>query len=144
MFLGVFAGSGGIADLQQLLARADLGAWGTLALILLITFLAGFVLDVISIMLILVPLAMPIVSNLGFDPIWFSIMLLLMMQTSLLTPPMAGAIFYFRAIAPSEIMLRDMYRGVVPFIALHFAVLALVIAFPALALWLPTKLLGFD
>jgi tripartite ATP-independent transporter DctM subunit len=144
MFLGVFAGSGGLAALQEILARAELGAWGTLALILLITFVAGFVLDTISIMLILVPLAMPIVANLGFDPVWFSIMLLLMMQTSLLTPPMAGAIFYFRAIAPPEIKLRDMYRGVVPFIALHFVVLALLIAFPALALWLPSKLLGFD
>ena len=144
MFLGVFAGSGGLAAMQELLAQAGLGAWGTLALILLITFLAGFVLDTISIMLILVPLAMPIIAGLGFDPIWFSILLLLMMQTSLLTPPMAGAIFYFRAIAPPEITLRDMYRGVVPFIALHFVVLALLVAFPALALWLPSKLLGFD
>jgi len=144
MFLGVFAGSGGLAAMQELLAQAGLGAWGTLALILLITFLAGFVLDTISIMLILVPLAMPIIAGLGFDPIWFSILLLLMMQTSLLTPPMAGAIFYFRAIAPPEITLRDMYRGVVPFIALHFIVLALLVVFPALALWLPYKLLGFD
>jgi TRAP-type mannitol/chloroaromatic compound transport system permease large subunit len=144
MFLGVFAGSGGLLALQELLAQADLGRWGTLALILFITFIAGFVLDLISIMLILVPLAMPIVANLGFDPIWFSITLLLMMQTSLLTPPMAGAIFYFRAIAPPEITLRDMYRGVVPFIVLHFVVLALVIAFPSLALWLPSRLLGFD
>jgi len=144
MFLGVFAGSGGLLALQELLAQADLGRWGTLALILFITFIAGFVLDLISIMLILVPLAMPIVANLGFDPIWFSITLLLMMQTSLLTPPMAGAIFYFRAIAPPEITLRDMYRGVVPFIVLHFVVLALVITFPSLALWLPSRLLGFD
>jgi tripartite ATP-independent transporter DctM subunit len=144
MFLGVFAGSGGLFALQELLAQADLGRWGTLALILFITFVAGFVLDLISIMLILVPLAMPIVVDLAFDPIWFSITLLLMMQTSLLTPPMAGAIFYFRAIAPPEITLRDMYRGVVPFIALHFVVLALIIAYPSLALWLPSKLLGFD
>ncbi len=126
------------------LAQAELDAWGTLSMILMITFLAGFVLDPISIMLILVPLAIPIVTNLGFDTIWFSIMLLLMMQTSLLTPPMAGAIFYFRAIAPPEIKLRDMYRGVVPFIALHFVVLALIIVFPSIALWLPTKLLGFN
>ena len=87
---------------------------------------------------------MPIIANLGFDPVWFSITLLIMMQTSLLTPPMAGAIFYFRAIAPPEITLRDMYRGVVPFIVLHFVVLGLIIAFPEIALWLPSQLLGFD
>ena len=142
MFAGVFAGAGGLLALQELLAQSQLGAWGTLILILLITFVAGFVLDLISIMLILVPLALPIVKAYGFDPLWFSIALLVMMQTSMLTPPMAGAIFYFRAIAPPEITLRDMYRGVVPFVLLHFVVLALLIAFPSLALWLPSVLLG--
>jgi tripartite ATP-independent transporter DctM subunit len=144
MFSGVFAGTGGLIALQNLLAQANLGPWGTVSLILLITFVAGFVLDLISIMLILVPLAIPIVTGLGFDAVWFCIALLIMMQTSLLTPPLAGAIFYFRAIAPQEITLRDMYRGVVPFIALHFIVLVLIVAFPSLALWLPSVLLGFD
>ncbi|MDP6708747.1 MAG: TRAP transporter large permease subunit [Alphaproteobacteria bacterium] len=144
MFGGVFVSAGGLVALNELLAAAAFGPWGTLWLILLVTFVAGFVLDLISIMLVLVPIALPIVTGYGFDPIWFSIALLLMMQTSLLTPPMAGAIFYFRAIAPDEIRLRDMYRGVVPFIALHFVVLALVMLFPDLALWLPEKLLGFE
>ena len=144
MFAGVFAGAGGLLAVQNMLADSALGPWGTVGLILLITFIAGFVIDLISIMLILVPLAMPIVTGLGFDPVWFCIALLIMMQTSMLTPPMAGAIFYFRAIAPPEIALRDMYRGVIPFIALHFGVLALIIAFPSIALWLPSVLLGFD
>jgi tripartite ATP-independent transporter DctM subunit len=144
MFLGVFAGAGGLILLQQFFAESGFGAAGTVAIILGITFIAGFVLDPISIMLILVPLAMPIVKSLGFDPLWFSIMLLIMIQTSLLTPPMAGAIFYFRTIAPPEIKLRDMYRGVIPFILLHFIVLGLLIAFPQIALWLPSVLLGFD
>ena len=144
MFAGVFAGAGGLLAVQNMLADADLGPWGTVWLILIVTFVAGFVIDLISIMLILVPLAMPIVTGLGFDPVWFCIALLIMMQTSMLTPPMAGAIFYFRAIAPPEITLRDMYRGVVPFILLHFAVLAVIIAFPSVALWLPSALLGFD
>jgi tripartite ATP-independent transporter DctM subunit len=144
MFAGVFAGAGGLLAVQNMLADAALGPWGTVWLILLVTFVAGFVIDLISIMLILVPLAMPIVTGLGFDPVWFCIALLIMMQTSMLTPPMAGAIFYFRAIAPPEITLRDMYRGVVPFILLHFAVLAVIIAFPSVVLWLPSALLGFD
>ena len=57
---------------------------------------------------------------------------------------MAGAIFYLRAIAPPEITLRDMYRGMTPFILLHFVVLGLVMVFPELALWLPEILLDFD
>ena len=144
MFAGVFAAAGGLIALQNLLEQSQLGAWGTLTVILLVTFVAGFVLDLISIMLILVPLSMPIIKSFGFDPLWYCIALLIMMQTSMLTPPMAGAIFYFRAIAPPEITLRDMYRGVVPFIALHFVVLALLIAFPSLALWLPKVLLGVN
>jgi tripartite ATP-independent transporter DctM subunit len=144
MFGGVFVGAGGQTALVALLDAANLGAWGTLALILAIVFVAGFVMDLISIMLVLVPMALPIVTGFGFDPVWFAIALLMMMQTSLLTPPMAGAIFYFRAIAPPEITLGHMYRGVVPFILMHFVVLGLLLAFPALALWLPGELLHFD
>lgn len=142
MFSGVFAAAGGLTALQSVLVDSQLGSWGSLLLILFVTFIAGFVIDLITIMLIFVPLAMPIIKSFGFDPLWFSITLLIMMQTSMLTPPMAGAIFYFRAIAPPEITLRDMYRGVIPFVALHFMVLALLFAFPWLALWLPTVLLG--
>ncbi len=79
----------------------------------------------------------------GFDAIWFCILFLVVIQTSYLTPPMAPSIFYLRAITPESITLRHMYRGVVPFIALEIATLGLVMAFPALALWLPEQLLGF-
>ena len=143
MFSGVFAGIGGMVAMQQLVEQADLGAWGTMWLILILTFFAGFVLDVISVILIVIPIALPLMAGFGFDLTWFSVLLLIMLQTSLLTPPMAGAIFYLRAVAPPEIKLRDMYRGVVPFILLHFVILGLVIAFPGLALWLPSVVLGY-
>ena len=144
MFSGVFIGLGGLVMVESLLEAAGLAAWGTMLLVLLLTFVAGFVMDLISIMLILVPITMPLVAGYGFEPVWFLILLLIMMQTSLLTPPMAGAIFYLRAITPPEITLRHMYQGVVPFIALHFVVLALVMRFPELALWLPETLLKFE
>lgn len=144
MFSGVFVGIGGIFAMDRLIEAAHLGPWGTMLLILILVFAAGFVMDLISIMLIVLPVALPLITGLGFDIIWFSILLLIMMQTSLLTPPMAGAIFYLRAISPPEITLRDMYRGVMPFIALHFVVLGMVMLFPAIVLWLPSKLLGFD
>ena len=90
------------------------------------------------------PIAIPLMKIFGFDPVWFCILFLIVIQTSYLTPPMAPAIFYLRGISPPEIRLSDMYRGVVPFIALEIVALGLVMAFPALALWLPSKLLGFD
>ena len=144
MFAGVFIASGGLAGTQQMLDAANLTGWPTLILILFLTFVAGFVLDLISIILIIVPIAIPLMKIFGFDPVWFCILFLIVIQTSYLTPPMAPAIFYLRGISPPEIRLSDMYRGVVPFIALEIVALGLVMAFPALALWLPSKLLGFD
>jgi tripartite ATP-independent transporter DctM subunit len=143
MFAGVFVASGGISATRQLLAAADLGPAGTLAFVLGLGFLAGFVLEPISIILIMIPVVMPIIQSLGHDPIWFCILFLVVLQTSYLTPPMAPSIFYLRGIAPPEITLRDMYRGVVPFIVLQLLTLGLVVAFPPLALWLPAQLLGF-
>jgi tripartite ATP-independent transporter DctM subunit len=142
MFAGVFVASGGISDVQSFLKAADLSAWSTLILILLIAFVAGFALDLVSIILVLIPIAMPIVRMLGFDPIWFCILFLVMIQTSYLTPPMAPSIFYLRAISPPTITLGHMYRGVVPFIILQLITLILILIFPQIALWLPNAIAG--
>ena len=144
MFAGVFVGGGGVAVANELIADAQLGGWATLALFLLISFIAGFFLDWISVLLIFIPVFMPLVRALGFDPVWFCILFLIVIQTSYLTPPMAPAIFYLRGISPPEITLRMMFRGVIPFIILQIITLAFVAAFPELALWLPSKVLGFN
>jgi len=142
MFAGVFFASGGMATVQSLLMDTGLSPWMILGLILLIAFIAGFVLDLISVVLIIIPVAMPIVRMLGFDEIWFCVAFLVVLQTSYLTPPLAPAIFYLRAITPPEITLKHMYWGVVPFIIAQLVVLALVLAFPSIALWLPDAMSG--
>jgi len=144
MFAGVFVGGGGVAVANELIADAQLGGWATLALFLFISFIAGFFLDWISVLLIFIPVFMPLVRALGFDPVWFCILFLIVIQTSYLTPPMAPAIFYLRGISPPEITLRMMFRGVIPFVILQIITLAIVAAFPELALWLPSKVLGFN
>ncbi|MCK0754271.1 TRAP transporter large permease [Chromohalobacter japonicus] len=141
MFAGVFFASGGMQAIQGILTNLGVPGWGVIGLILLLAFLAGFVLDLISVVLILIPISIPLVTALNFDPIWFCIVFLIVLQTSYLTPPMAPSIFYLRAVAPAEITLMHMYKGVLPFIALQFITLALVIAFPEIATWLPSKLL---
>jgi tripartite ATP-independent transporter DctM subunit len=138
MFSGVFVALGGLGAVRDILQAADLTAWPTMLILLLIAFLAGFVLDLISIILIIIPIAMQVLREMGVDDIWFCIMFLIVIQTSYLTPPMAPAIFYLRGISPPALRLADMYRGVVPFIALELVALGLVMAFPALALWLPS------
>ncbi|WP_431855209.1 TRAP transporter large permease [Azospirillum sp.] len=144
MMTGVFIGAGGVSLAQELVNQAQLGPWGLLALVLGLTFLAGFFLDWISIVLIMIPLFTPLVVAAGFDAVWFCILFLVMIQTSYLTPPMAPAIFYLRGIAPPEITTGHMYRGVLPFIGLQILTLIIVMAFPQTVLWLPSKLLGFN
>jgi tripartite ATP-independent transporter DctM subunit len=143
MFAGVFIAGGGVQTTEHLIATANLAPVLTLGLFLFICFLAGFVLDWISILLIFVPVFVPIVTKMGFDPVWFCVLFLIIIQTSYLTPPMAPAIFYLRGIAPPEITMQHMFRGVIPFILLQILTLALTAAFPKLVLWLPSVLLGF-
>jgi tripartite ATP-independent transporter DctM subunit len=143
MFAGVFIAGGGVQTTEQLIAAANLSPWATLGLFLFICFLAGFILDWISILLIFIPVFMPIINKIGFDPVWFCVLFLIVIQTSYLSPPMAPAIFYLRGIAPPEITMHHMFRGVVPFILLQVLTLLITAVFPQLVLWLPSVLLGF-
>lgn len=143
MFAGVFIAGGGVQTTEQFIMAANLGPWLTLFLFLFVCFLAGFILDWISILLIFIPVFIPIVTKLGFDPVWFCVLFLIVIQTSYLSPPMAPAIFYLRGIAPPEITIHHMFRGVVPFIVIQIVCLGIVAAFPQLVLWLPSVLLGF-
>jgi tripartite ATP-independent transporter DctM subunit len=143
LFTGVFIGGGGINTASLLIAKMALSPWMLLGLMMLIIFIAGFFLDWISIVLIFVPLFTPLVIQAGFNPVWFCVLFLIMIQTSYLTPPMAPAIFYLRAVAPEEITIRHMYRGVVPFIALQSFTLVIAMVFPVTVTWLPSVMLNF-
>jgi tripartite ATP-independent transporter DctM subunit len=142
IFSAIFISLGGVRITQDLIAAANLGPWVVLSIILLIAFIGGFVLDLVSVVLILVPIAVPIVAGLGFDLIWFSVLFLIVLQTGYLSPPLAPSIFYLRAIAPPEIKLSHMFIGVVPFISSQVVCLVLVLVFPEIALWLPNFIFG--
>lgn len=143
MFAGVFIAGGGVQTTERLIDAANLGPGPTLGLFLIVCFLAGFLLDWISILLIFIPVFIPIVKALGFDAVWFCVLFLITIQASYLTPPMAPAIFYLRGISPPEITIQHMFRGVIPFIALQMLTLVIVAIFPQMVLWLPSVLLGF-
>lgn len=150
IFATVFTIAGGLVTTQELVESAGLSGWATMALLLILAFLAGFVLDLISIILIVIPIAMPIIETFTFHDLepgevksWFCILFLIVIQTSYLTPPMAPAIFYLRGISPPEIRLKHMYAGVMPFIGLEIIALAVVMLWPDLALWLPEQMLKF-
>ena len=107
---------------------------------MLIMFLLGFVIDFIEIVFVVVPIVGPVLLAMGVDPVWLGVMMAINLQTSFLTPPFGFALFYLRGVAPPQVRTIDIYRGVVPFIALQLLMLASVALWPALATWLPRLL----
>jgi tripartite ATP-independent transporter DctM subunit len=142
LFTGVFIGAGGITLASTLINEMQLTPWQLLGMLLFILFITGFFLDWISIVLIFLPIFTPLITAVGFDPVWFCILFLIMIQTSYLTPPLAPAIFYLRAVAPPEITMRHMYAGMMPFIGLQVIVLSMTLYWPSLVTWLPGVAMG--
>ena len=128
--------------MERALLGLPFGPEGIVLTILLATFLLGFFLDWIEITLIVLPLVAPVVTSLGFDPVWFTVLFAVCLQTSFLTPPVGFAIFYLKGVAPRGIDVRTIYRGVMPFIALQAVGSALVFAWPEIVTWLPAQAYG--
>lgn len=133
----VLRGLGGDALIERTLLGLPFEPNGILLCILLATFVLGFFLDWIELTLIILPLVSPVVLGLGFDPIWFTILFAVCLQTSFLTPPVGFAIFYLKGVAPPGVDVRTIYTGVAPFIALQLLGLAILFNWAALVTWLP-------
>ena len=129
--------NGGHTMIKDAIQLFSLGPTATIIVFLTIVFILGFLLEWISILLITVPMFTAVLPALGIDPLWFGILVLTVLQTSYLTPPMAPSIFYLRSIAPKEITYIDMYRGVIPFVAMILVTALFVYFIPATATWLP-------
>jgi len=133
----VFRGLGGDDLVHELMTGLPGGQWGFLLVSMLIIFILGFFLDFIEISFIVVPILAPIALYLGVDPLWFAVLIALNLQTSFLTPPFGFSLFYLKAAAPPEVRMQQIYRGILPFVAIQLAALILVVLFPQIALWLP-------
>lgn len=136
-FSTVFVAIGGDEVISGLFLNLPLGRWGILFSIMLLLIILGMVIDWIGIVFIVVPLITPIGEALGFDPIWFALLVMVNLQISFLTPPFAYSIFYLKGITPPQINTTDIYRGVVPFVGLQIIGLTLCIVFPKLITFLP-------
>ncbi|MAZ05721.1 TRAP transporter large permease subunit [Marinobacter sp. SS8-8] len=137
-FSVVLRGLGGDQVIEGALLGLPFGPYGVVLTILFGVFLLGFFLDWVEITLIILPLVAPVVQQLGFDLVWFTILFAMCLQTSFLTPPVGFALFYIKGVAPPEIKVTDIYRGVVPFIIIQLAALAIVFLVPEIATWLPS------
>ena len=135
----VLRGLGGDELIERTLLDLPFGATGIVITILFVTFILGFFLDWIELTLIILPLVSPVVVHLGFDPVWFTVLFAVCLQTSFLTPPVGFAIFYLKGVAPEGVTAPTIYKGVVPFIALQLVGLALIFNWEALVTWLPAQ-----
>jgi tripartite ATP-independent transporter DctM subunit len=135
----VLRGLGGDQLIEGALLGLPFGPTGIVVAILFVTFLLGFFLDWIEISLIILPLVAPVVQNLGFDLVWFTVLFAVCLQTSFLTPPVGFAIFYLKGVAPDDIDIRTIYRGVFPFILLQLLGLTLIFIWDDLVTWLPAQ-----
>ena len=144
---------GGDELIESTLTGLPFGPYGIIIFILVIVFLLGFFLDWIEISLIILPLLAPVISSLGLEIdghgvvdnpelVWFALLVAVTLQTSFLTPPVGFALFYLKGVCPPGISLMDIYKGVIPFIALQLIGLVLVATFPDLVTWLPSIAYG--
>ncbi|MCK9356768.1 MAG: TRAP transporter large permease subunit [Dehalococcoidia bacterium] len=142
-FTSVFLGLGCGQVVNNFVLAAPGGKWGVFFIIMFIVFLLGMLIDWIGIVLIMVPIVTPIAAQLGFDPLWFSMMLIVNLQMSFLSPPFAYAIFFLQAICKPEwnISSADIIRGSVPFIGVIVLALVLMAVFPEIITWLPAQMI---
>jgi TRAP-type mannitol/chloroaromatic compound transport system permease large subunit len=138
--IGVYNVMGGIDYATSLLKGLPLDPFGVLLLMLGIWIALGFFIDWIGILLLTAPIFVPTATALGYDPIWFGTLFNFCMMIGYLTPPFAPAAFFLKGIAPPQITLEKIYGSLWPFIGLQLIGLALVIAFPQIATWLPSVL----
>jgi tripartite ATP-independent transporter DctM subunit len=133
----VFRGMGGDELVKDIMTGLPGGQWGFLLVSMLLIFLLGFFLDFIEICFIVVPILAPIAAHFQIDLLWFAVLIAMNLQTSFLTPPFGFSLFYLKAAAPPEINMQHIYGGILPFVVIQIAALAVIMLFPHVTLWLP-------
>ena len=149
-FAYVFRALGGEEVFHALIAAAKLDAMGILVMAIVTIFIMGFFFDVLEILLIAMPIFAPLIAPLDFGdhialdlvPYWFAILVAITLQTSFLTPPMGLSLFYIKGVAPPSVTMKQIYVGIVPFVLLQLACVAVVLKWPALVTVLPRQIFG--
>ncbi|NYS78965.1 MULTISPECIES: TRAP transporter large permease subunit [Halomonadaceae] len=142
-FTGVFSRGGGMTVISELVMAMPGGTVGALILMLFLVFVLGMFLDWTGIVLLSFPIMLPIVETMGVDMLWFVVMVAVVLQTSFLTPPFGYALFYLKGVAPPGVEIVDLYKAVVPFVALILLACTLMAFFPWLITGLPSMMLDY-
>ncbi|WP_449222001.1 TRAP transporter large permease [Tistrella mobilis] len=141
-FVAIFTGTGGADFLLEFIRDLDANRWLVLAAMMAVLVFLGLFLDEIGIILLCVPVFLPVIQLLDFDPLWFGILFMVSAQTAYISPPFGYTLFYLKGTLPPEIGMGTVYRGIIPFILLQLVGLGLCAAFPELVLWLPKMMVA--
>jgi TRAP-type C4-dicarboxylate transport system permease large subunit len=141
-FSQILSFSGASEGMVAAILGQGLSPLAVVALMMLILVFLGIFIDQVSMMLITLPVFMPIVTRLGIDPIWFGILFLICMQLGLLLPPHGLLLMTMRGVAPPEVTMAHIFKAVVPYVVMSLLLLALLLLVPAVAIWLPNRLIG--
>jgi len=141
-FSVVFLSMGGGDVVADVLLGMDVSPYVVFIIMMAVVFVMGMFIDWAAILLVVVPIFTPIALDLDFNPLWFAMMVCINLQTSFLTPPFGYALFYFKGVAPPEYTMGDVYRGIIPFVAIQIIGLATLIFFPEIITWLPGIFFG--
>ena len=139
-FSQILSFSGASRSLIQMVTEQGFEPLVLVAAMLLVALLMGMLMDQLSIMLITLPFFMPLIAQAQIDPVWFGVMMLVALEVGLITPPFGLLLFIMQSVAPPSISMRAILLSITPFLALELIGLALIFAFPAIALWLPSLL----
>jgi tripartite ATP-independent transporter DctM subunit len=133
--IGIYNIMGGTGYVRGLITGLPLEPLGIIIVMMLILVVLGMFMDWIGILLLTMPIFVPVAVELGFDPVWFGILFCMNMQASYLTPPFGPAAFYLKSVAPPEITMHTIFKGVLPFVGLQLIGLLVILLFPQIALW---------
>jgi tripartite ATP-independent transporter DctM subunit len=141
-FASVFSYLGGHEIIEHFVLGFDLAPWQFLVLVQIIIFLLGWPLEWSEILIIFVPIFLPMLPTFGVNPYFFAMLVALNLQTSFLTPPMAMSAYYLKGVLGDQIELMDIFRGIMPYLAIVIGIMVLMYLYPGIALWLPDYLFG--
>lgn len=140
IFVSIFTGTGGADSLLQFIQDLEVNRWLILLAMMLVLVFLGLFLDEIGIILLCVPVFLPVINALDFDPLWFGVLFLITAQMAYITPPFGYTLFYIKGVLPDGIGMETVYRAIVPFLILQLIALTLFILFPDIVTWLPEQI----
>jgi tripartite ATP-independent transporter DctM subunit len=139
-FSSAYQGMGAQSLIEGLMMDLPGGRWAIVIFMMAIVFVMGMLLDPVGIMLITLPVFLPIIASLGFDPIWFGVLFVINMEIGYMTPPFGFNLFYLKGIVPPGITMKDIYWSVIPFVIVNIIGMGIIMIFPQIATYLPNSL----